>query len=182
MGRRHHSRERLRVAMLAPPCLPVPPQRYGGTELVVAELIDGLVDRGHEVVLFAAPGSTGGYRHLCEVRVTVPQPVWPPDDTQELEHVQRAFEAIAADPQSFDVIHVHCPTGVALAERVGAPVVCTLHHAREAPYSALYAAHPDVHYVGISARQLELEAPLPRAEVVHHGLEPERYPLGVSPG
>ena len=48
---------RLRIALVAPPWLPVPPIGYGGTERVIALLADGLVERGHDVTLFAAAGS-----------------------------------------------------------------------------------------------------------------------------
>src|SRR5215213_4367652 len=47
----------LRIAMLAPPWIPIPPPGYGGIESVVHLLCEGLVDQGHDVTLFAAPGS-----------------------------------------------------------------------------------------------------------------------------
>src|ERR1700722_15381427 len=47
----------LRIAMLAPPWLSVPPSGYGGVETVVSALTEALVRRGHEVTLFCAPGS-----------------------------------------------------------------------------------------------------------------------------
>ncbi len=47
----------LRIAVLAPPWIAVPPPGYGGIEAVVALLCDELVARGHDVTLFAAPGS-----------------------------------------------------------------------------------------------------------------------------
>ena len=40
--------------MVAPPYYSVPPHAYGGTEAVVAGLVDRLVSRGHHVTLFAA--------------------------------------------------------------------------------------------------------------------------------
>src|SRR5205823_4196463 len=43
----------LRIAQIAPLCEAVPPQRYGGTERIVAHLTDALVDLGHDVTLFA---------------------------------------------------------------------------------------------------------------------------------
>ena len=48
--------QRLRIAMLAPPWIPVPPPAYGGIETVVGLLVDALVARGHEVTLIAPPG------------------------------------------------------------------------------------------------------------------------------
>jgi glycosyltransferase involved in cell wall biosynthesis len=44
---------RLRIAVTADPELPVPPRLYGGIERVIHFLVEGLVARGHEVVLFA---------------------------------------------------------------------------------------------------------------------------------
>jgi len=47
----------MRIAVIAPVWFPVPPTGYGGIELVVSLLADGLVDAGHEVTLFASGGS-----------------------------------------------------------------------------------------------------------------------------
>jgi hypothetical protein len=43
--------------MLAPPWIPVPAPAYGGIEEVVRLLCEGLAERGHDVTLFAPPGS-----------------------------------------------------------------------------------------------------------------------------
>ena len=47
----------LRIAMISTPFIPVPPKDYGGTELLVHELVEGLLDRGHQVTLFATGDS-----------------------------------------------------------------------------------------------------------------------------
>ena len=39
------------------PLIPVPPKHYGGIERVIADLADALVGRGHQVTLWAGPGS-----------------------------------------------------------------------------------------------------------------------------
>lgn len=49
------SARRLRIAVLAPPWIPVPPSGYGGIEAVLELLCDALVTRGHDVTLFAFP-------------------------------------------------------------------------------------------------------------------------------
>ena len=49
--------DRLKIAILSPTWFPVPPTGYGGIELVVSLLTDGLVDAGHEVTLFASGDS-----------------------------------------------------------------------------------------------------------------------------
>src|SRR5688500_5652730 len=58
----------MRIAQIAPLAESVPPKLYGGTERVVAWLVDELVSLGHEVTLFASGDSrTRGKLH----------PVWP---------------------------------------------------------------------------------------------------------
>ena len=47
----------MRIAQLAPLAESVPPKLYGGTERVVAWLVDELVKLGHEVTLFASGDS-----------------------------------------------------------------------------------------------------------------------------
>ena len=47
----------MRIAVIAPVWFPVPPPGYGGIELVVSLLADGLVLAGHEVTLFASGDS-----------------------------------------------------------------------------------------------------------------------------
>ena len=47
----------LRIALTADPELPVPPLLYGGIERIIDMLARELVARGHEVTLFAHPGS-----------------------------------------------------------------------------------------------------------------------------
>ena len=48
----------LRIALTVDPELPVPPLHYGGIERIVDMLARNLALRGHEVTLFAHPGST----------------------------------------------------------------------------------------------------------------------------
>ena len=36
----------MRISLIAPPFIPVPPVRYGGTELFIAQLAEGLKELG----------------------------------------------------------------------------------------------------------------------------------------
>jgi len=47
----------MHIALTVDPEIPVPPRLYGGIERIVDMLARGLEDRGHEVTLFAHPGS-----------------------------------------------------------------------------------------------------------------------------
>lgn len=49
--------KKLKIALIADPELPVPPLLYGGIERIIDMLIEGYVEQGHEVSLFAHPDS-----------------------------------------------------------------------------------------------------------------------------
>jgi glycosyltransferase involved in cell wall biosynthesis len=164
----------VRIALVSTPFVPVPPRAYGGTELVVHELVRGLARAGHDVVLFATGDSDGP-----DVRWLYERPVWPPDQTAELLHCRAAAREIRRE--GFDLVHGHMPALLAVADDLGAPLVHTLHHHRDERLLRLYQAHPRTKYVAISARQAQL-APELRMHVVHHGLDPERHPLGHGEG
>ncbi|MFC4032399.1 glycosyltransferase [Streptomyces polygonati] len=51
----------------------VPPQGYGGIQWVVAHLVAGLLELGHEVFLLGAPGSPGDHPGLTVVPVAKPE-------------------------------------------------------------------------------------------------------------
>jgi len=160
----------MRLAILSTPFIRVPPNGYGGTELFCYELAEELHARGHDVTLFA----TGDSEVSCRKRWLYPRPAWPPHPHDEINHVAWSLEEVAA--AGFDVVHVNTPLAVPFRRFLDTPVVCTLHHHRDPSTSRVYEAHPGVVYVAISERQRELEAKLPGAVVIHHGLRPERYP------
>jgi glycosyltransferase involved in cell wall biosynthesis len=54
----------MRIAITADPMLPVPPSLYGGIERIIDLLVRGLLDRGHDVTLFAHADSEVPCRHV----------------------------------------------------------------------------------------------------------------------
>ena len=62
----------MHIAIAADPRIPVPPKLYGGIERIVDLLVRGLIDRGHEVMLFAHKDSDVPCRHV-PYRGTDPQ-------------------------------------------------------------------------------------------------------------
>ena len=92
----------MRVAMLAPPWIQVPPLGYGGIERVIALLTTELTGRGNDVTLFAAPGTTSSAR----VRSPLEEPH--PDEIQlslyEVDHVASTFAGVDETDPPFDVI------------------------------------------------------------------------------
>ena len=117
------------IAMLAPPWIPTPPEAYGGIEQVVDLLCDGLVGLGHQVTLFAAPGSSS----TAVVREVLPDSH--PDEMgksqYESDHVARVFDLVdqvATEGSPFDVLHDHSGfAAVAFASRISTPIVHTMH-------------------------------------------------------
>src|SRR5512146_3368550 len=63
----------VRVAVIAPPFISVPPRRYGGTELFIAQLAAGMRSLGVEVVVYTNGESTVE----AETRWLFPKSQWP---------------------------------------------------------------------------------------------------------
>ncbi|MBS1151237.1 MAG: hypothetical protein H6Q89_2935 [Myxococcaceae bacterium] len=166
----------MRIALLSTCALTTPPTAYGGTELVIAEIAHGLVELGHEVSVLAVAGSRPkGRLYTCSAET-----VWPPNDLAELRHAAAAWKIIARE--GFDVVHVHHATALSLNHLLPEACVHTLHHVRNEKLLAHYLAYPEVAYVAISHRQAQQCPELEFAGVVHHGLDPARYPYGGGRG
>lgn len=168
----------MKIALVSTVALPTPPRKYGGTELVVAELARGLTARGHDVTVFA----TGDSRPACNLKSCFTEPVWPPDELAEIRHASFAWAEIARALHGFDVVHLHHAAGLPYTRLVSKPTVYTVHHSRVESLVQHYRAFDDVAYVAISERQRELSPELPNAHVIHHGLDPELYPQGAGQG
>lgn len=164
----------VRIALVSTPFVAVPPLGYGGTELVVHELSRGLRRLGHELVLFATGDSIGP-----EVRYLFRKPVWPPQPEAELLHCRASARDIARG--GFDLAHAHLAAMVPLASSLGVPLVYTIHHDHDQRLAEVYRQNRLVHYVAVSARQAELHPGI-ACDVVPHGLDPTRYPLGQGAG
>jgi glycosyltransferase involved in cell wall biosynthesis len=174
---------RLHIAMLAPPWIPVPPPGYGGIEEVVALLSDALVDLGHDVELFCAPGSNS----RAKVRPLLERAY--PDSIQrslfEADHTGRAFRAIdaAADEHPFDVVHDHCGyTPLAVADRLDTPLVHTVHGPFDDDTNPYYSVNGfNGAVVCISKAQAGF-APDPKIVdgVVHNPIDVDNWPVGYE--
>ncbi len=177
----HVARRARRIAVLAPPWIPVPPPAYGGIEAAVALLCDELVARGHDVTLFAAPGSHSS----AEVRPLLEDahPDTIGSALHESDHVAAALDEIeraARDGRAFDVVHDHSGfTALAMASRAGAPVVHTLHGPFTAQTARFYARHGHkACLVAISRSQAELApAGVRVSAVVPNPIVVEDWPL-----
>ena len=169
-----------KIAMLAPPWISVPPSGYGGIEHVVDMLCDGLVARGHEVTLYAAPGS----RSTAMVQHVLPEGHEDEIGSAmiEADHVARVLDRVddAGRFRPFDVIHDHCGfTALAVANRIEVPVVHTLHGPFVPSTSRFYAQHGHkAHIVGISEAQKASAPPGLRIhDVIPNPIDVDAWPF-----
>jgi glycosyltransferase involved in cell wall biosynthesis len=162
----------MRIAIVAPPFIPVPPIRYGGTELFVAHLADGLRARGHDVAVYA----NGASRIACHLEWRYADAEWPIVDAgaAQLKNIDHTAWALHDAAGRADVVQLNDVVGVPLTPFLRVPVVLTLHHPHEPALTALYQRYPEVDYVAISAAQARRE-PLGRVHVIHHGLPMNEY-------
>jgi glycosyltransferase involved in cell wall biosynthesis len=167
----------MRIAMISTPFLSVPPKAYGGTELVIYELVEGLTANGHDVTLYA----TGDASTSAKLRHLYLEPQWPPGPLTDVNHMAWAMAEIIRD-EGFDVVHAHSAFALSFLKLFPElPLVYTVHHAREENLSSFYQHHPEAYYVTISENQRRLEVPLPRSEVIYHGLDTDRFRWSDTP-
>jgi len=171
---------RLRVGIVAPPYFDVPPAAYGGVEAVVADLIDALDQRGHDVTLFAAgrPGTKADFVPLWDR--TVPERLG--ESYPEAMHAAASRRAVleAARGAGLDVVHEHTLTGplnAAVYAAAGVPTVHTVHGpVDEDMYPYYRALGSEVHLVAISNQQRQRAPGLNWIGTVHNGLDVEAWP------
>ncbi|HEY9723014.1 MAG TPA: glycosyltransferase family 4 protein [Oscillatoriaceae cyanobacterium] len=161
----------MRIALLAPVALPVPPTGYGGTELVVSMLAEGLVARGHDVTLFASGDSHTSAR-LESLYPQSLEAVGVRDkrtyQAYEAAHVRDALSRASR----FDVVHDHTKAlGTIYARFADTPVVTTIHNDFTEERRQVYGAHPDHAYVAISRAQAARMPELNYSGVVYNGLD-----------
>lgn len=166
--------EPLRIAMVAPPFYEIPPRTYGGIEAVVAQLVDGLVDRGHDVTLLAAAGS----RTRARLIATVEEPQWARLGRPEPELLHAARVARHLSALQPDLVHDHSAVGPAFARDRSVPTVVTSHGPATGPWGEYLAAAGDaMHLVAISRAQINLTPDLPWRAVVHNSLDASTIPF-----
>ncbi|WP_456844451.1 glycosyltransferase family 4 protein [Cellulomonas sp. P5_C6] len=169
----------MRIGIVAPPWVPVPPPAYGGTESVIDRLARGLLEAGHEVLLAAAANSECPVR---QVPGTAPAPADRPltgDAVSELTHVINAYAAM----RDLDLIHDHTLAGPLLEHADGTPPIVTTNHGPfNSALAPLYEAMRGVAIIAISHHQASTARGIPVAAVIHHGIDVDRVPVGAGDG
>ena len=171
----------MRIAQIAPLAESVPPKLYGGTERVVAWLVDELVDLGHQVTLFAS----GDSQTKAELVPVCPRALRLGKPRPDPVAAQAALlEAVAQRADEFDVIHAHIDwLHLPIVQRAGIPFLTTLHGRLDLPgLSDMIRIFPTATYVSISDNQ---RIPLAGAKwlgTVYHGMPKRLLKPSFRPG
>jgi glycosyltransferase involved in cell wall biosynthesis len=160
--------------------VPVPPPAYGGIEQVVATLAEGLVERGHEVVLVAAPGSVVSGATVVSPLGALPDQIGEP--ASDWRHALAGLEAF----DGVDVVFDHSgPLGALLTSRLPMAALHVTHGPLDAVPTEIYAGiarqSPRLRLVAISDAQRATAPGLPFAAVCHNGLPLEAAPFRATP-
>lgn len=173
-----HTRSPLRIGLVAPPSVRVPPRAYGGTEGVIDQLARGLVAAGHHVTLFTTGDSTCPVERRWTHReaLGINAGLLP-----ELDHVEAAYEQLS----DVDIVHDHTLLGPlwSHARDTVTPVVTTAHLPFTPELIRLYeTVGTFAAVVAISHHQRASAPNVPVAAVIHHGIDVGAIRFGAGNG
>jgi glycosyltransferase involved in cell wall biosynthesis len=165
----------MRIGIISPPWLAVPPKGYGGIEWVVALEADGLAEAGQDVTLFATGDSVTKAR-LEYAYKEAPGPKLINDIVLDTTHTMFSLRDAR---ERFDVLHVHSPfSALAAAVETGIPTVHTLHGSFTPDMIRLFRLVADrAWFVAISEAQKRSEESLRYAGAVYNGIDMSFYSM-----
>ena len=186
--------KKLRIAQIAPLWISIPPQKYGGIERIIALLCDGLTDMGHEVTLFASPGSTAKAKlisvfdkPLLDAHISWSDPVW------NLRNLSRAIEM--ANNGEFDIVHSHLDLWTLFFHNLTkVPVIHTMHNplyrtnadANKDDRLRLFmeeAYRTNIVFISQSAKdQAMLNFPEDKARIIYNGTDLSHFKFNPKSG
>lgn len=187
---------KLKIAQVSTPFISVPPKDYGGTELIVSLLTEGLVKNGHDVTLFATGDSETSAKLVSVYK-----------DALNKEQMEALFSPLAAklfwmhslptfyhtvvafeQAGNFDIIHNHMHyIGLFFENFVKTPVLHTYHGdftgALQSPIERMILEkYPKARWIAISeAQKRNCTIPLNFVGVIPHGIPLENYPYNGKP-
>jgi glycosyltransferase involved in cell wall biosynthesis len=169
----------MRIALIATLSTPVCQEGSDSIESLVWLLSRELTRLGHDVTVFAAAGS-----EVCgELVATLPGPYGTsgsPTDWQACEWINLC--RAAEQSERFDVLHSHAYLwGLPLEDLSRAPMVHTLHVCPYENEACLWSTRPGACVTAVSSYQWSAFPALRPAAVIHHGVDPEQFALGLHP-
>lgn len=170
----------MRIAQIAPLQVAVPPRDYGGTERVIAALVDALVDLGHRVTLFAS----GDSHTKARLEPALPEALnFDPAYDATAAHVALLTQ-VYRRASEFDVIHSHLDyLTLPFASGTTTPTVLTLHsRVDNLEHRRVLMMYPEVNYIAISHDQRRSLPALHWVDTIYHGIDVEGFRFYPRPG
>lgn len=170
----------MKIAQISPLFESVPPRLYGGTERVVSFLTEELVQKEHQVTLFASGDSlTAAELVSCAPRALRLDP----RVKDPLPHYTLMMEKVRQRAAEFDIIHFHIDhLQHPLMRMIDVPHVTTLHGRQDmTDLFPLYREFDGDARVSISMSQRKPVPFLNYAGNVYHGLPPDLLKFSPSP-
>ncbi len=161
----------------------VPPSKYGGTELVVSNVTEGMVERGHEVFLLAA-GNSKTAAHLVPLAEKSLREMYPIEEMnmwRKYYNVYLVSEVLRLiDEIKPDVIHNHLSWRLVLfSDFIKIPMFHTIHGpVTDKSHQIAYNRFPKANYISISDYQ---RTPMPHlnwVKTVYNGIDVNKFELG----
>ncbi|OGI26160.1 MAG: hypothetical protein A3J76_01790 [Candidatus Moranbacteria bacterium RBG_13_45_13] len=166
----------MRIALLAPLWKKVPPEKYGGSELVVANLAKGLTELGHEVTTFACGSSKVSGKLVPVIQKPMYELVGGFDWNGIKQYEFLSFFELGKHIKDFDVVHNHMGFHpIALAPFISIPFVTTLHSSLPPDFPYLVEAFRGYPFVSISNAQRKLAPELNYVATVYHGIDTANF-------
>ncbi len=179
----------MRIAHIAPPWIPIPPKNYGGTEIVIYNLVEEQIARGHDVTLIAPADAKTSARQVSFFAKSLTEEGIPwPAHLKAYYHIHKAVEYVKA--HDFDIVHTHLSSSsdmyiFPLVATLATPHVTTLHSRFPFDRVQTWTGDADRYYmewapflpvIAISeSARAEVPHPLNFIGVVHHGLPMDIY-------
>jgi glycosyltransferase involved in cell wall biosynthesis len=172
----------MKIAILASPFLPIPPNKYGGTERVIYFLVKGLMELGHEVTLFASGDSVVECEliPICDKAYSHQENKEKDQELEVLRHeaVAKCLDLVKENLDRFDVIHSH---GIDLSSLKDFPNLTTMHGPITLPQMEYFEERKDLFYASISKNQQEVLPDLNYIGTVYNGMDPSLFPIVETP-
>lgn len=172
-------KKRLKIALLAPFEEPVPPEKYGGTELVVSNITETLVSLGYDVHLVATGDSkTASILHPVFNEALRKNPKAQDSkfrETSKYLGIGKVLEIVSEIKP--DIIHNHIGWRLIPFEKfIGAPVVTTMHGPLETEAQrGMYEMFPNHRYISISNNQRAPASKLNFLGTVYNGIDISKF-------
>jgi len=176
----------MKIVQVAPPWARVPPKKYGGAELVVYNLTEGLIKRGHEVALFASGDSKTSARlfsvtprSLFERKV--------PWDNKFFDILEMGKAIEFALKEKYEIIHDHLyDVGLVFSRISSIPIVHTIHGWPDPSQLSpgkkeLIEEYKDAMFIAIAKHQ-QKKLPLNYLGVVYNGIDAKKFTFNDKDG